>query len=223
MQTRRQYAVEHTAAERNLNRLAAEQGVSTKDLRVKTLPKTIQELRDDASSPAELQKIKNLENAARLEQQTQRRLVGSSEELGMAASRDVVRSERSTVIVGAEKAPGRADEIDVIGLSHDHTTLSFLEAKGGDAKLGFRTVDGVRVQQGTTAYLNELIHADVRLRAYLEAHPQLAHDIASGRVDLEYKLVKALPSGRVKVSEFVIDPRQLRLDDLTRVVAGGGG
>ena len=74
------------------------------------------------------------------------------------------------------------------------------------------------MQQGTTAYLKDLLHRDPKLRAYLDANPDLASKLASGKVHVEYKLVRARATGTVGINDFVIDRTKLGLEDLDRSV-----
>ena len=60
-----------------------------------------------------------------------------------------------------------------------------IEAKGGDgSRLGSRLVDNVRVPQGSTAYLNDLLHRDPELKQYRQDHPDLARSIADGKTTI---------------------------------------
>lgn len=147
----------------------------------------------------------------------------ASEYLGTTAARDYLKSHGDDVIVGDHSLPGKPGTLDNIGLSHDHSTLTVVEAKGGDgAKLGTRTVDGVKVQQGSTTYLNDLLHRDPDLKQYLHEHPDLARSIADGRTKIEYEMVKARNNGRIQVTPFKLNLSDLHLDDLLDSTAVGG-
>ena len=120
------------------------------------------------------------------------------------------------VVVGGGLAPGRAHELDLIGVSKDGKSLTVVEAKGGDsARLGERTTTGgVRAEQGSTAYLNDLLHRDPRFAQYLRDNPGFAQELAHGRVTVDYPLVVARSNGTVRVTEFKLDPAGLHLQDL---------
>lgn len=74
-------------------------------------------------------------------------------------------------------------------------------------------MDGADVEQGTTAYLRDLLSQDPRvvesLRGYLarpDADPRIAEAIRRGEVQVEYDLVEAKPNGTINETDFVIDP-----------------
>jgi hypothetical protein len=215
---RNQLASQHTAALDQRNLVADRLGVDHKDLTVKRIDATVADLRRHGAAPSD---IRALERSVSLERQLRVELIDSSERLGMRAGADVITSDGGSVILGDPLVKGHSGELDVAGVSHDHSTLTMVEAKGGDsASLGWRTVDGVRVRQGSTAYLNDLIHRDVRLHDYLEAHPQFAQDLADGKINVEYKLVNARTNGTVRTYDFRLDSRDLHLADLAPNTVG---
>lgn len=219
---RRDLVSQHTTALRERNALAEELGVAPKDLSVRELDATLTRL-ENTSSPADLDKVVQLGKASQREYETALNLRNASEQLGMSAGRDVLTADGGKVVVGDTPGPGRPHELDLVGLSRDGETLTVVEAKGGDsARLGTRRVDGVRMEQGSTAYLDELLHRDERLGSYLQEHPDLARRLAAGEVTIEYKLVHARGSGSVRVVDFTLDRRDLHLDDLVPEPAPAG-
>lgn len=222
---RTEIAARHVDALHARDALAKDLGVDTKELSVKKLGDTIDELYE--RHPDQSGKIRALQAAAEREQVSRRDLVRASENLGMDASRDYITSHGGEVVVGGGHGRGLPGELDTIGLREDtrpdgstHLTLVVAEAKGGASRLGFRSVDGVRVQQGTTAYLDDLLHRDPKLRAYLDANPDFARKLADREVGIDYVLVRARASGTVGVHRFVLDPTRLHLGDLDRTVTG---
>ena len=135
----------------------------------------------------------------------------SAEEAAAAVAR--MRGETSLIGAGGAGA-GRFDQVTVGG---HPPTLRFYEAKGGDAGLGARTVDGVRHQQGTSGYLDDVLKSDSRLqdsvRQFIEANPDspITQALKDGTIKVEYDLVQALPGGRIKLTPFVLDPRAFTL------------
>ena len=224
---RKGIVAEHRVHLGERNTLAKELGVKTKDLTVAKARRTLDDLLDE--HPEKADRIDALRAATAEEQRSFRNLVRSSEDLGMDASRSFVESQpHGEVIVGGEHGRGSPHELDTIGLKREigtdgkpHTTLVVAEAKGGSARLGFRTVDGVRVQQGTTAYLRDLLRTDARFRTYLAENGDFARQLAEGRVGVEYKLVRARPSGTIGVSDFQIRQADLGLDQLRQPVSPG--
>jgi hypothetical protein len=209
---RDQLASRHTVVLDQRNVVADRLGVDRKALTVDRIDSTLADLRRHGAARSD---IRALERSVGLERQLRVELINSSERLGMRAGADVITTDGGSVILGDPMVKGHSGELDVVGVSHDHSTLTLVEAKGGDsARLGWRTVDGVRVRQGSTAYLNDLIHRDVRLRDYLEAHPQFAQDLADNKIKIEYKLVNARTNGTVRTYDFQLDSRDLHLGDL---------
>jgi hypothetical protein len=221
VEKRKQLAVDHTKDLHARDSVAKQLGVDTKKLTVGELDDTLKDLRK--AHPEQRAKIAELEAATRREQRSMRGLIRASEDLGMDASVDYIKAHHGEVITGGERGAGKPGELDTIGLRENaetgRQTLTVAEAKGGSSRLGFRKVDGIRVQQGSTAYLNDLLHKDPKLRSYLDAHPDFARKLAAGEVDIEYKLVRARASGTVGVSNFKLDTEKLHLKDLAQSVS----
>ena len=105
----------------------------------------------------------------------------------------------------------------------DPPSLTVYEAKGGSSPLGERTVDGVRVEQGTAPYLNDVVRRDPRvldsIREYLtrpDADPAVVQAIRDGSIEVHYDLVRARPDGTVVTERFVLDPSDV---DVARWIA----
>lgn len=138
-------------------------------------------------------------------------LRGASERMGDNAAGAVSagRGETSLIPPGGAGA-GQFDHVSITG--DPRPTLHIYEAKGGGSSLGYRVVDGVRVQQGTTTYLNDVARVDTRLQDSLDAYvqspdadPRIVEAIRNGELDVKYELVQARPDGRIDVIEFTID------------------
>ena len=52
--------------------------------------------------------------------------------------------------------------LDRASLGTNPPRITFYEAKGGNSRLGYKTINGVMYQQGTTIYLNEIAMLDNR-------------------------------------------------------------
>ena len=129
-------------------------------------------------------------------------LKDTSERLGDQAAALVSRNEHETTLIASGGAgSGRFDHVTIGG---DPPVLNIYEAKGGTSRLGYRTVDGVRVQQGTSSYLKAIAEIDPRF-ADLMDNPAIKKAIEDGSLTVEYSHVRALPDGRIKVSKFEID------------------
>ena len=220
---RAEKSIEHTKHMRARDKLAHQMGVEPKDLTVRKRASTIRRLVKNATSPAELQSIRELEDAAKNTQVTSRQLNRMSENLGTSAARDYLKSRGDAVIVGDHSLPGKPGTLDNIGLSPDHSKLTVIEAKGGDgSRLGTRMVDGVRVPQGSTTYLNDLLHRDPELNQYLQNHLDLASSIADGKTRIAYEMVKSRNNGRIQVTTFILSLSDLHLEDLLDRLPVGG-
>jgi hypothetical protein len=188
--------------------------VPARDLAGSHLSDTIARLNRTTSDPAVRAEIQQLRDSSVEANLSMAHLKASSEGLGMTAGSDVITSGGGHVIVGAGTDSGKAGELDLIGLSHDGKTLTVVEAKGGASTLGSRLVDGVRAEQGSSLYLNDLLHRDPRFLQYLDQHPDFARQLADGKIHIDYDLVRAAGSGQITVRPFTVDPGQLDLGDL---------
>ncbi|MFT3888484.1 MAG: hypothetical protein QM713_10030 [Arachnia sp.] len=140
-----------------------------------------------------------------------------SQVLGEHAAEAVSEARGQTTIIHAKDGAG-ANQLDHVTLSAEPPTLNVYEAKGGSGQTTPRTVDGVRVHQGTSAYLNDLLHVDGRvvegLRDYMrrpDADPTIVQAIQDGTLKVRYELVRGRTDGRIDVTEFVIDASKITI------------
>ena len=126
-----------------------------------------------------------------------------------------LNGEAALFEAAGKSGPGMFDRV---GIGGEPPGISFYEAKGGNSTLGSRTVDGIKCQQGSTGYLNELARIDERylegLRDYLRrADPSdpVVKAIREGTIEIRYVLVRAKPNGTVVSTPFKLDPARLDL------------
>ncbi len=152
---------------------------------------------------------RSLTNAVNASNDAAQALRQASERMGDRAAALVSRLRGETTLIGSGGAG--AGRFDHVTLGDPPPQLTVYEAKGGDARLGYRTVDGVRTQQGTGTYLTSIAQLDPRftanLRSFMEHNPgsAITHALKDGSIKVNYDLVQALPNGRVKVTRFEID------------------
>ena len=206
----------HEASGR-LNRLIASTGIDPAHLTgsTRTVAGRIHDLVADGTLT--VRQGRSLTNALINDRVSANLLRSVSERLGDKAAAAVARMRGETTLIGSGGAgAGRFDQATIHG---NPPTLAFYEAKGGTSQLGERTVDGVRAQQGTTTYVNDIMRTDPRLadslRQFMAANPNspITAALRSGSIRIEYDLVQALPGGRIKVTPFILDPRELRLPE----------
>ncbi len=199
--------------------LAAELGVTAKDLNSQNRLATIERLRLLALTMGDNERVIQIDTLDRLAFETSRAIwavVDRSEQAGMNGARDIL-PEHALILTGlAEAGPGKANTLDLVVLipagPEQDPYLLVLEAKGFGSTLGSRMVDELRVEQGTREYLDWMLKNDQALlqaRQELErTDPELArvveNAIASGHVN--YQLVH-VELDRVTVTEFNIDVR----------------
>lgn len=215
----------HTEALQTRNTLAEAHGIKPGDLRGDQGAKLVQDLVDGGDLTRS--EAKRLTDAVLDEKSTLGVLRARSEGLGGEATRALMDARGETVLIDPARtgdllsaAPrgSQVGKFDAASLrTGEPPTLRLYEAKGGTSSLGQRTIDGVRHQQGSTAYLREIATTDPRvvesLRTYLtraDADPATAAAIRNGTLKVEYDLVRALPGGSVKVSRFKLDLADLR-------------
>ncbi|WP_167829426.1 hypothetical protein [Nocardia vulneris] len=199
--------------------LAAELGVTAKDLNRQNRDATVERLRLLALTMGDNEQAARIDTLNRLALETSRAIwavVDRAEQAGMNGARDIL-PEHALILTGlAESGPGKANTLDLVVLipagPEQDPYLLVLEAKGFGSPLGSRMVDELRVEQGTREYLDWMLKNDQALlqaRQELErTDPELArvveHAIASGHVN--YQLVH-VELDRVTVTEFNIDVR----------------
>lgn len=84
------------------------------------------------------------------------------------------------------------------------------EVKGPSAGLGKMNVIGsggqkVAASQGSEAYLRDILRKDTELRDRVLGDPALREGLLNGTTTLRYRLVRPDRSGRVTVTEFLIN------------------
>ncbi|WP_449407498.1 WXG100-like domain-containing protein [Microbacterium maritypicum] len=229
-------------ASERVDDLAREADIDPADLngRSEDVDETIRDLVDDGHlSERDADRIRA---ALDDERKAADALRGGSERLGDQAAGAVSAARGETTLIAPGGAgSGQFDHVTITG--NPEPTLHVYEAKGGNSSLGYRTVDGVRAEQGTTAYLDDIAQRDRRLQESLDAYmqspdadPNVVEAIRNGTLDVRYELVEARPNGDIRVTEFQIDPDRVRVpgrvdgdatvtpDASTNrpVVAGGG-
>jgi hypothetical protein len=205
------------AAASRVDQLVDEAGIDPADLtgRSSEIQQTLDSMVDDGDITQ--RQADRISDAMDSQQKALDALRGSSENLGDQAAGAVSAARGETTLV----PPGGAGagQLDHVSVTGDPTpTLHIYEAKGGGSSLGYRTVDGVRAEQGTTAYLNDIAGRDTRLQDSLDAYvqspdadPRVVEAIRNGTLDVRYELVQARPDGSIRVTEFQIDRSQVRV------------
>ncbi|WP_424467618.1 hypothetical protein [Pseudoclavibacter helvolus] len=166
----------------------------------------------DAQFEARVDALEELRDTSWQERDTAVTQVNASEAMGDQAALDAIASQDATVVV--DGSGGGKGTFDQVGLTNDGTTLIVTEAKGGTATLskdGRVLPDGTRAPQGSTHYFNDVFQNDPNLAAYLRDNPHIAQGLADGSVTVSYQLVKATPTGKVKIDELVLNPNELDL------------
>lgn len=204
---RRDAAATAHHADEQLREVVAESGVDPEKLKgpLDDVSENIQRLRNDGV--IDRATARRLEDAVTEQRAARQSLIDASRELG----------EQTTPMVAGNKHPlidvedAGAGRFDYATIGGDPPSIDFWESKGGNGRLGERTVDGVRVEQGTAAYLKDIARTDPRLAENLQrvlddpSMPQAVKDaINSGEIQINYKLSQALPDGRIRVTDFVL-------------------
>ena len=205
----------HEASDRLARLIEQIDGINPEMLRgsTRTVANRITHLIDDGTLT--VKQGRSLRNALVNDRISANLLRSISERLGDKAAAAVAKMRGETTLIGSGGAgAGRFDQATIHG---NPPTLTFYEAKGGTSQLGERTVDGVRAQQGSTSYVNDIMKTDPRLgdsvRQFMDANPDspITAALKNGTIKVEYDLVQALPGGRIKVTPFVLDPAALKL------------
>ena len=200
---------DHSAAVNDVNRLATQHGIDPDQLR--TLRNADLEIararREDGLSRAD---ARQLYESVSTERSLARDVVMKSESMGETAARSVATQRGETPLVsGASPGSGKFDHVTY---GDNPPRVTFYEAKGGTSALGSgRMVDGVRAQQGSTTYLNDVARSDPRFADAMRSRPELAEGIRNGTVEVRYEVVQAKPDGSVSVTKLRLDPDRLDL------------
>jgi hypothetical protein len=216
--TREELQGRNTAARERVKGLAKEHGIEPGSLvHSDERQATLQRLRMQGVSAQERGELLHAEQAR---VRAANRLNRQSERLGMLAGADVLHSDGFTPVSGSAQVHGGPGEADLVGVSRGGDRMRVVEAKGGSADLGAGRImedTGLRAQQGSPEYLNDLLHRDPNFQQYLKDNPEFARKLANGQVEIEYRLVSARGDGTIRVTTLRLDTRQvsqLRLSDL---------
>ena len=194
-----------SAAGKQIDELASKYGVDPKDLSAKGNDGALRQLRRNGASRAEVEQARTAAEQARAADLDLHR---QSERLGMQAGEDVLRQDGYQQISGSSERAGRPGEADLIGVSPDGNSIKVVEAKGGTASLG----DGRylpdheppgRAQQGSGAYLDDLLRRDPGFQSALQSNPALRQAYENGTLKIDYTVVSASPTGRVTETPLV--------------------
>ena len=158
------------------------------------------------------------------EQQLRSDLTLTSESMGEQATDAVMKARDEAPLLSHETKIG-AGMLDRASLGYNPPRITIYEAKGGNSRLGYRTIGGIMYQQGTTTYLNELVRLDSRfsegLRRHVMASPAadpISRAIQNGTIEVHYELVEAKPNGRIYVTPFILDETILDLPKLDKIL-----
>ena len=107
--------------------------------------------------------------------------------------------------------------VDTIG--YQPGELHVGECKGGtSAKIGSYTVDGVKVEQGSAAYVGDCLATDVDFHQKMRENPELWEAIKDGRVTVhsDVAIARSGNAGRIvfKTVPIELDPAHIARIDL---------
>lgn len=206
---------EHIACLHIKNKLIKKYGFQTSELNKKHYSSTIKKAQEkgilDDNEAQTLRKV--VEHYLHLT----RKLNDISEKLGEYAT-DRLIEQRGELSILEDRGKIGAGMLDRASLGDNPPRVTFYEAKGGNSRLGYRTIDDVIYQQGTTTYLNELTRLDNRyidaLTKYVANAPiddSISRAICDNTIEVRYELVEAKPNGRTFVTTFQLDKDALNL------------
>ena len=130
----------------------------------------------------------------------------------------IIAAERDGLLPAVlEGSPGPGT-VDQAFITPQGDQLVVQEAKGPSAGLGTARVTGpdgtlIPAQQGSEAYLRQVLRSDTRLLDAILADPALRHGLLDGTTSIRYRLVQPDPSGHIKVTEFIINSANLDIQD----------
>jgi len=213
---------EHKNALHVRNKWASMYGIEVKDLTKHKFRDSIDAAEDSGRiSP---QKAESLRKIIIREQQLHRDLNESSESLGEQATEMVIKARNEEPLLSQEAKTG-SGMLDRASLGSKPPRITIYEAKGGNSGLGYRIINGIKYQQGTTTYLNELTRLDNRyiegLRNYVTSVSDddlISCAIRNGTIEVRYELVEAKPDGRIYVTPFILDETILDLPKLDKIL-----
>lgn len=206
---------EHIACFHIKNKLIKKHGFRSSQFNKKHYSTTIKKAQDegilDDNSAQTLRKV--IERYLYLT----RELNDASEKLGEFAT-DILIEQRGEISMLEEGGKIGAGILDRASLGTNPPRITFYEAKGGNSRLGYKTINGVMYQQGTTIYLNEIAMLDNRyvdaLTEYVVNAPiddPISQAIRDNTIEIRYELVEAKPNGKTFVTAFQIDKDALNL------------
>lgn len=139
----------------------------------------------------------------------------SAEEMGHAAL-EAKWDEMGIVQAGGVGGPGTGrGHVDTIGYRPGELHVG--ECKGGtSAKIGTYEVDGVKVEQGSAAYVGDRLAKDTDFHQKMRENPALWEAIKDGRVTV-YSDVAIARSGNAGRIVFKTDPIELDPAHITRI------
>lgn len=77
-----------------------------------------------------------------------------------------------------------AGHLDNFAIHYSGTEFHIGESKGGGARIGTYSVDGVRVRQGSAAYIGDRLGTDTSFHELMSMNQDVWHDIKTGRITL---------------------------------------
>jgi len=200
----------------DLNKALKEAGLSPVDstaFSAKQVESTMATLTDELDdTPELLQKALDMREASRVRTEALNAQNTLSEAMGEQAGTDLAAMARDTPVV-TDPSPG-SGTVDQAWLSHDGHQLIINECKGPSAGLGTRQVTlpdatVVTAEQGSTAYLYDILRSDTRLRSAIMNDSTLRDGLVDGSITIRYQQVRPDAAGNISVREFGIDPSQL--------------
>jgi hypothetical protein len=189
--------------------------ITTQDLNARNARNTIIALEKTVGSdPTLAQHIEDLVAAAVKRRDAMAAQTTVGEAFGELAGREVAVREGMTP-VKINSRPG-SRSIDQAWLSSDRLELVLQECKGPSAELGTKKVPDVggvevQAQQGSTAYLYQILREDTALREAIMADPQLRQGLIDGSIKLRYREIRPDQFGHIQTTEFLIDTSKLDL------------
>ncbi|WP_158607891.1 hypothetical protein [Nocardia panacis] len=209
------------AAIAEFNRQADGLGISKDGRKSDNIDGTIRELNSAvAAGDADLQKVQEFKQAARDKSKAIDAVKLYSEYIGMNAAQDYLAHEypgESRILLTGRASDGRgkSDTFDIVALvrTPSGNQVVIIEAKGVGSSIGTRTVNGLKVEQGTLPYRDDLLIEDKDLRAAVEklaaSDPEKARLFreAIEAENIRYLLVRG-ELKRVRVAEFTMDRGQ---------------
>ena len=213
---------EHKNALHVRNKWANMYGIEVKGLTKGKFLDTILAAEDDGRISS--QKAESLRKIIIREQQLHQDLNETSESLGEQATEMVMKARNEEPLLSQEAKTG-AGMLDRASLGRKPPRITIYEAKGGNSGLGYRIIKGIKYQQGTTTYLNELTRLDHRYIEGIRKYVMSVSDddliscaIRNGTIEVRYELVEAKPDGRIYVPPFILDETILDLPELDKIL-----